>query len=338
MPQLIKSTRKRVVLSGITAPAWEHPADRTALKALQSIPAIDSALKAILSPTLEKSIRLSTLASSVRTSPKQFAKIYELHQEACRVLDLKQVPELYISQSPVVNAYAIGWSEPFIVLNSSILVTLNTEDEILGVIGHELGHIKSGHVLYKTLLHIMILLSQFALKIPLTGLALEALILALREWDRKSELSADRAEALTIQEPEVVIRSLMKLTGGNLIEEMDLGEFIAQAEEYQKMNTLGDSIHKTLNTLYLTHPFPVVRVMELINWVKSGEYDAIINQNYKNQQKTHFDNVKDTASSYQKDFHKNMPDVEEVVNQMKDSAEEIAKRAKEMFDSFGKKK
>jgi Zn-dependent protease with chaperone function len=338
MPQLMKSTRKRISLSGITAAAWEHPADRTALKALQAIPAIDSALKAILSPTLEKSIRLSTLASSVRTSPKQFAKVYELHLEACKVLDLQKIPELYISQNPVVNAYAVGWHEPFIVLNSSIIQTLNTEDEILGVLGHEIGHIKSGHVLYKTLLHLMIMVSQFAFKIPLTGLALEGLILALREWDRKSELSADRAEALTIQDPDTVIRSLMKLTGGNMIDEMDLGEFINQAEEYQKMNTIGDNIHKTLNTIYLTHPFPVVRVMELINWVRSGDYDSILNGHFKNQHKSHFDNFKDTAQNYQQDFQKNMPDVEQVVNQMKDSADDIAKKAKEMFDNFGKKK
>ena len=140
MPQLIKSKKTRVVLHGITASAWEHPADRTALKALQAIPALDTILKTILSPTLEKSIRLSTLASSVRVSPKQFGKIHELHLEACRVLDMQKIPELYISQNPIVNAYAIGWNEPFIVLNSAIIQTLKSEDEILGVIGHELGH------------------------------------------------------------------------------------------------------------------------------------------------------------------------------------------------------
>jgi Zn-dependent protease with chaperone function len=338
MPQLIKSQRKRIALTGITAAAWEHPADRTALKALQAIPAIDTVLKTILSPTLEKSIRLSTLASAVRVSNKQFGKIHELHLEACRVLDMQKVPELYISQSPVVNAYAIGWNEPFIVLNSAIIQTLNSEDEILGIIGHELGHIKSGHVLYNTVLHLLIMISQYSLQIPLTGLALEALILALREWSRKSELSSDRAEALAVQDPDVVTRSLMKMTGGNMLDEMDLGEFIKQAEEYQQLNSITDNIHKTLNTMYLTHPFPVMRVMEIINWVRSGEYETILRGNYQNQSKTHFDNMKDTAKNYQKDFENTMKPMDEVVNQMKDSAEEIAKKAKEMFDSFNKKR
>jgi Zn-dependent protease with chaperone function len=338
MPPLIKSTRKRITLSGITASAWEHPADRTALKALQSIPAIDTVLKAILSPTLEKSLRLSTLASAVRVSSKQFSKIHALHLEACKVLDVQKIPELYISQNPIVNAYAVGWSEPFIVLNSSIIQTLNTEDEIMGVIGHELGHIKSGHVLYKTLLQLLITLSQYALQIPLTGLAMEALILTLREWDRKSELSADRAEALAIQDPDIVIRSLMKLTGGNMLDEMDLGEFIKQAEEYKQLNSISDNIHKALNTIYLSHPFPVMRVMELISWVRSGEYDTILNGSYKNQSKTNFDNMKETAKTYQKDFEDNMKPMEDAVNQFKDNAEEIARKAKEIFDNFGKKK
>jgi Zn-dependent protease with chaperone function len=251
---------------------------------------------------------------------------------------MQKVPELYISQSPVVNAYAIGWNEPFIVLNSAIIQTLNSEDEILGIIGHELGHIKSGHVLYNTVLHLLIMISQYSLQIPLTGLALEALILALREWSRKSELSSDRAEALAVQDPDVVTRSLMKMTGGNMLDEMDLGEFIKQAEEYQQLNSITDNIHKTLNTMYLTHPFPVMRVMEIINWVRSGEYETILRGNYQNQSKTHFDNMKDTAKNYQKDFENTMKPMDEVVNQMKDSAEEIAKKAKEMFDSFNKKR
>jgi Zn-dependent protease with chaperone function len=338
MPTLIKSDKKRIYLTGIQPEAWEHPADRTALKALRAIPALDTLLKTILSPTLEKSIRLATLASAVRVSPKQFGKVHELHLEACKVLDLKQIPELYISQNPVVNAYAVGWSEPFVILNSSILQTLGTEDEVLGILGHELGHIRSGHVLYKTLLHILVMLSQYAFQIPLTGLALEALILALREWDRKSELSADRAEALVTQNPDTVIRALMKITGGNMVEEMDLGEFIKQAEEYTNRQNALDSVHKVLNTLYLTHPFPVIRVMELINWVRSGDYDNILNGSYKNQTKSHFDNVKDTAKSYQKEFENTVKPMEDIMEQMRDNAEDIARKAKEMFDNLNKKK
>jgi Zn-dependent protease with chaperone function len=308
--------KKRIYLKGIDSSVWEHPADRAALKALQNVPALDTVVKSLLSPTVEKSIRLATLASAVKVSEKQFAQIYSLHQEACRVLDV-EIPEIYIAQNPVINAFAVGWNKPFIVLNSSLIQSLDNE-EVLGVIGHELGHIKSGHVLYKTLLMLLIELSKWAFQIPLTGLALQTLIVALREWDRKSELSADRAEALTTQNPDTVIRSLMKMAGGNRLEDMDLGEFIKQAEEYQNANTISDNLHKLMNTVYMTHPFPVVRVSELINWVRSGEYDAILRGHYTNSRKEQngFKDFQDAANSYKQELKK---PIEGVVNDVKDT-------------------
>ncbi|MCU0389854.1 MAG: M48 family metallopeptidase [Thermoflexibacter sp.] len=326
--------KKRIYLKGIDSTVWEHPADRAALKALQNVPALDTVIKSILSPTVEKSIRLATLASAVKVSEKQFSKIYSLHQEACRILDIEK-PDLFIAQNPVINAYAVGWNKPFIVLNTSLIQALDNE-EVLGVIGHELGHIKSGHMLYKTLLSLLIQLSQLAFQIPLTGLALQAVIVALREWDRKSELSADRAEALTTQNPDTVIRSLMKMAGGNRLEEMDLGEFIKQAEEYQGADTISDNIHKLMNTIYMTHPFPVVRVLELINWVRSGEYDVILRGTYSNHRKEQngFQDFKDAAKSYQEEFKKPM---ESVISEVKGNVEDIAKKVKEGFDNFTKK-
>ncbi len=326
--------KKRIYLQGIDSTVWEHPADRAALKALQNVPALDTVIKTVLSPTVEKSIRLATLASAVKVSEKQFTKIYALHQEACRILDIEP-PDLFISQNPVLNAYAVGWNKPFIVLNTSLIQTLDNE-EILGVIGHELGHIKSGHMLYKTLLSILIQLSQLAFQIPLTGIALQAVVVALREWDRKSELSSDRAEALTTQNPDTVIRSLMKMAGGNRLEEMDLGEFIKQAEEYQNASTISDNIHKLMNTVYLTHPFPVVRVLELINWVRSGEYDNILRGNYSNHKKEQhtFQDFKEAAHSYKEDFKK---PIENVVNEVKENIDDIAKKVKQGFDNFKKR-
>jgi Zn-dependent protease with chaperone function len=323
--------KKKIYLKGIDSTAWEHPADRAALKALQNVPALDTVIKSILSPTAEKSIRLATLASSVKVSEKQFSKIYSLHKEACRILDIEE-PELFITQNPVINAYAVGVDRPFVVLFSSLTQSLDNE-EILGVIGHELGHIKSGHMLYKTLLNLLIELSKFAFQIPLTGLALQAVIVALREWDRKSELSADRAEALTTQNPDTVIRSLMKMTGGNNLEEMDLGEFIKQAEEYQAADTISDNIHKFMNTIYRTHPFPVIRVLELINWVRSGEYDAILRGNYTNfkKERNGFGDFKDAANAYKEEFKRPM---EGVVNEVKDSVEDITKKIKDGFDKW----
>ncbi|NME69952.1 M48 family metallopeptidase [Flammeovirga aprica] len=265
--------------------SWEHPTDKLALAALQKMTGFDTLLKFIISNTTEKSLRLMTLASSVRVNENQFPKVHRLLLEACAILDVKEIPELYVSQSPILNAGAIGVDNPFIVLNSSIVDTLN-EEELLTVIGHELGHIISGHVLYHTLLRVLLRISIVDLGIPLGKTVILAIIMALKEWERKSELSADRAGLLSSQNPETSIHLLMKLAGGGNIAEMNLGEFIKQAEEYNQQSGLVNTTHKFLNTIFKSHPFPVTRIAELLKWVQSGEYDNILNGGYDHSPNT----------------------------------------------------
>ena len=56
------------------------------------------------------------------------------------------VPDLYIAPGHI-NAFTAGTEKPLIVVHSGAIDSL-TDDELLFVIAHELGHVKSGHVLY----------------------------------------------------------------------------------------------------------------------------------------------------------------------------------------------
>jgi Zn-dependent protease with chaperone function len=321
-------TKERVILKGISSAAWEHPADKAALQAVKNIPGLDAVLKAIFGATTEKSIRLVTLASAVRAGEKQFSRVYSIHRQACSILDMPYIPEIYVSQNPFLNAGAVGMDKPFVTLNSSVIDILNDE-ELLGIIGHELGHIKSGHVLYKTLLYVLLQLSSVAFNIPVTGLVLAGIIAALKEWDRKSELSSDRAGLLTVQNPDVYIGILMKLAGGRQLQEMNLGEFIKQAEEYENASGLLDNTYKLLNILTLSHPFPVTRILELINWVRTGAYDAMLSGNYHEEPNDVYSNFREAASGYQKE-------ASDVLKKTIDSVKEGSKKARNLFDDFTK--
>jgi Zn-dependent protease with chaperone function len=105
-------------------------------------------------------------------------------------MDWPTTPDVFVTNNPFFNAGVYGVRSPFIVLNSSILKALS-DDELYCVVAHEMGHIMSGHSLYKTLLWILLNVATTALPIP--RLLVRALLMALKEWDRKSELSADRA-------------------------------------------------------------------------------------------------------------------------------------------------
>src|ERR1700735_3000371 len=140
--------RSRIRLPGISSRAYEHPADRTALVALRKLTGFDTILKNLAGLFNDRALRLMVLASPVRRPARQFPDLYPAMLDGCYILDLPTVPELYVTQTPMVNAMALGTSKPFIVLNSGIVELMDPE-EIRFVIGHELGHVLSGHSVYR---------------------------------------------------------------------------------------------------------------------------------------------------------------------------------------------
>lgn len=269
----------RELFPGISSRAWEHPADRTALTALRRLKGFDQILKVLSSMLRERQHRLLFLASAAQVGPRQFADLDALLDECVLVLDAPNRPELFVSQSPEVNAFTIGMDTPFIVITSA-LYELMSHDEMRFVIGHELGHALSGHAVYRTMLmHLMRLASSFGF-IPLGGWALRAIVAALLEWQRKSELSGDRAGMLCGQDLDTAIRVELKLAAGNHLDKLDTQAFLAQAREYERSGDMRDGLLKLLNLEMQTHPFSVLRAAALTKWVDTGGYGAIMAGDY----------------------------------------------------------
>ncbi|MGH2584023.1 MAG: M48 family metallopeptidase, partial [Dehalococcoidia bacterium] len=178
---------------------------------------------------------------------------------------------------PLVSAGALGVDRPFVILFSGSLHTLS-DLEVENVMGHELGHVLSGHALYHTML--ILLLQLLSSGIPLIGIAAMPILMALKEWNRKSELSADRAGLLAVQVPDAAMRTMMRLAGGGTDEEMNLAEFLQQAEEYRASKHVMDEVLKVLNTLGRSHPFLVMRAALLRDWIEEGAYDRILRGEY----------------------------------------------------------
>src|SRR5690625_1931201 len=163
----------RRTLDEISPAAWEHPADRAALAALRRVPGFDEVLRKLFGLFGEKPIRWAFQANAVRVSEKQFPRVHRLYREVLETLDSPEEYELFVSQTPLVNAGAYGMDRPFIVLNSGTLALLD-DDELTFLLGHELGHILSGHVLYRTMLVLLIRLAQQGF--PIVGLAPRAVL------------------------------------------------------------------------------------------------------------------------------------------------------------------
>ena len=299
--------RSRVRFPGISPRAYEHPADRGALTTLRSVPGFPAVLKAVSGAFSERGERLLTLGSAVRVGPKQYPVLHQLRADCCDALDIDPVPEMFVIRDPNANAMAIGLDQPFVVLTTGMVAMMDTE-ALRVVIGHELGHVLSGHALYRTLLFRLIRMMQGLSWLPLGYWGLRAIVAALREWYRKAELSADRAGLLCSQDPAAALRGHVLLAGAIEPGDVDTAEFLRQAADYESGGDVRDSVLKLLNTMDDTHPLAVVRAAELQRWAASEEYRAILSGDYPRRDagdqpaSTWTQDVKDAARSYKDSF------------------------------------
>lgn len=259
-----------------------HDADRRALAALRAIPGMDSAVKKLLVLTGESVIRVIFTASAVRVTPQQCPDLHAKLEVACRTLGV-DLPELFVQQSPVANAFTGGVERPVIVLYSQLIERLNDE-EVLAVVAHEVGHIHAEHVLYLTAARLIEFLAKTAvLASPLTMIVKELLTLSMRTallaWARRAELSCDRAALIVTQDADVIGRTMMKLAGGTFASKVDYPLFLEQAREFQRTydEKALDRFWADVITSGLSHPFPVWRVSEILKWVESGQYKKLMN-------------------------------------------------------------
>src|SRR5712691_3963345 len=268
---------------GLDPAALQHPYDRAALNTLQRVPGLDIIVRKFIELFPERVAYIQNVAQTVRVTKTQCPELYAQLQEACAILDMR-LPELYVAHNPLPNAWTSGHDHPYIVVTSGLL-DLMSEDEILAVIAHELGHIKSGHVLYRTMaLGITLLLTiigDMTLGIGrLVGRTLEA---SLLEWFRMSEFTGDRAGLLVVQDPQVMLSLMMKFAGGTLFQrnQLDAQEFLKQADLYEAVDSnLLDRIYKLLLVAPVTHPLTIVRAREITNWAETLEYKDILDGRY----------------------------------------------------------
>ncbi|MBC7901639.1 MAG: M48 family metallopeptidase [Saprospiraceae bacterium] len=259
-----------------------HPADSKALAALRAIPGIDTALKKLLAVTGESAIRVMFMASAVKVTPKQCPDLHAKLQIACTTLGV-DMPDMFVQQNPMVNAFTGGVEKPVIVLHSALLERL-TDEETLAVIAHEVGHIHAEHVLYLTAARLMEALANLSVARLIPGSEILKFIIsagigsALLAWSRRAELSCDRAAMLVVQDPHIIGRTMMKLAGGTFASKIDYEQFLEQAREFQKNydEKKLDKFWADIINAGLSHPFPIWRVSEILKWVEDGQFKDLM--------------------------------------------------------------
>ena len=321
-PHRFRSTKLKVVstpaeayrLPGISPKAYEHPADRAATAALASIPMLDYVVRKLIEFGYERALRQTYLGASVRLGTDQLPAIWTRYQHVLSVLDMPEEYDLYLTAEPIANAMAVGAGKPILVLNSGTVQLLD-DDQLEAVIAHEVGHILSDHVLYRTALQILLRLGSQRLPM-VAGMPLMAVQHALLEWSRATELTCDRVAAIVTRDPRAVCKMLMTMSAGAKADHLNLDAFMRQAMEYTESGEGLDRMQRLLTDLRLDHALPVKRVAELLAWVREGDYDRIVGGEYmrRGEERPAREEAGAAASHYGERFRDLFKDAGEQVN------------------------
>lgn len=276
---------ERKYLKGITADAFTSDADRWALDKLKRVPLLPLVMSKFYELGLDRWMYCYNMSASIRCGPQQYSSLHSMLQECCRILDMPE-PELYLRNNPYPNAMTSGVERPYITLHNSLLSM--PDEQIFDVIGHELGHIKAEHVLYRSVAAVLLpILDALGQKtFGASNLATMALVLAFYEWERQAEFTADRAGLLVTQDLMSSQRTLMSLAGGpsRFDHEQSVEAFMDQARAYQDADAL-DQVGKVIIFLtmgkFASHPMAIHRAQELEKWYLSGAYDLIMEGKYE---------------------------------------------------------
>lgn len=264
-------------LVNLNSSSYEHPFDKKALEAVKNVPLLPTAAAFIMKWSVIRQQMIALCGSSFHITKDACSDLYHLCRNTFETLDVTPYPDVYAQQDYYINAYTTGYeTNAFIVLSSGAVDKL-TDNELKFVVGHETGHIKSGHVLY----HLAsAYIGQAATLIPGVGpLAVLSMTTALRYWNRMSEFTADRAGLLACQDVDAAISAIMKMSGlpERYYKNSSIEGFKQQAKEFEhKYGGTSDSVYKMLEILDEDHPWTVLRAAELVKWVESGEYEKIL--------------------------------------------------------------
>lgn len=274
-------------IAGLNAKEYEHERDAASLRALKVNGLLDRAIKAFSENTFEKMDKLNYVGSNIRVTARSMPYLHRCVERACEILNISEVPAVYVIENPCLNAFTCGFSHPILCLHNSLIDRL-TNEEIMFVIGHELGHIKSEHCQYDAIGRMLKFGMQKGISlIPVVGQWIEQIVAPGQEylyydWQRKSELTADRAGLLVCQNLRASISALAKIGGypQKAYRAMDVNDFLDQAREFEDMGQeTSNKIANFLITFRDTHPWTVQRAKELMLWVQSGEYSRVMLRN-----------------------------------------------------------
>lgn len=193
--------------------------------------------------------RQMMLGNALQVEYSDYAWLRDWANVVAADLEMPRV-EIFVTQDPVINAYAFGFIRPYTIVLHSGSIRYLTRDELRVVVVHEMAHIKYGHT------NASLYLLPF-LNVPILG-ALFSWLAGF--WQRRAELTADRLALMYMGKSELVKEALIKVHVGPDVAS-SMNEIARQWQQYvaeRPMNRLAQT--------FSNHPFLVRRISHIDHW------------------------------------------------------------------------
>lgn len=249
-----------------------HPEDEKAIGVLKKIPFIDEMCRTTLELAHERIFRGENLAMMVKVDENYMPELHRDLKEVTKVVGIK-MPELFVYNDPVMNAFTFGETNPYICVSSSLIEKMSREER-KSILAHECGHILCQHVLYSSVVETLRMIGE---NFGIIGSTMTGpMKLALQYWSRRSEFSADRCAAAVMGE-RVFQAGMLKMALGLTDAGNDPYRLVKQAKEYHQheQQSLWNYIQQNCRMAFFSHPQHVNRAYEIDRWKNSHSYKRL---------------------------------------------------------------
>jgi Zn-dependent protease with chaperone function len=217
--------------------------------------------------------------NSIAATDKQYPRVLELGRLAARRLGAKRMPAFYVELDRGYQSATYGSDDDAFVNVGAFLPRFLNDEELLFIMGHEIGHLVSQHALWTTVS--MFLVGQQRSNLMsegVVGLLSNPLKVieggvesAVTNWMRVADMTADRAALLAVGSFETARRAifLLHLRSRRELDEMDIDDWMRQAESQDQTMT------KVSQMMTSATPYLSSRLLELKNFAASPQYESL---------------------------------------------------------------
>jgi Zn-dependent protease with chaperone function len=210
--------------------------------------------------------RSDLLGTAVKVSDSQYPRVWEAAKVAGAALRVR-VPPIFAAPSTSIKVKVLGTEDaPHLIVNLDLAEKLDDND-LVAAIGHELGHVQNGHILYATALHYLTNQAVFFVR-----WVIQPAIMTLQAWSRRAEVTCDRAALLAVKDLDKTLTSMVKLELG-----LEKGSAFNAAEYLRSIPDTKKGIGRYAE-LFRSNPYVPKRVQALKLFGDSALFASITGQ------------------------------------------------------------